>query len=60
MTDRIRWRKSGRSGASANGCVEFAHTRDKVRDSKNPAGPCLAVDLDGLLAAVKADRVWDR
>jgi hypothetical protein len=57
MTDHIRWRKSSRSGANANGCVEFAHTRDTVRDSKNPVGPCLRVDLDGLLALVKADRL---
>ena len=57
MTDRIRWRKASRSGASANGCVEFAHTRDMVRDSKNPDGPRLAVELDGLLDAVRADLV---
>ena len=57
MTDHIRWRKSSRSGANANGCVEFAHTRDKVRDSKNPAGPCLHIDLDSLLAVVKDDRI---
>ncbi|WP_414639235.1 DUF397 domain-containing protein [Actinophytocola sp.] len=57
MTDHIRWRKSSRSGANANGCVEFAHTRDRVRDSKNPAGPSVRVDLDALLAAVKADHL---
>jgi hypothetical protein len=57
MTDHIRWRKSSRSGASANGCVEFAHTRDMVRDSKNPTGPRLDVDLNRLLAAVRTDRI---
>jgi hypothetical protein len=57
MTDPIRWRKSSRSGANANGCVELAHTRDRVRDSKNPTGPCMHVDLDSLLAAVKAGRI---
>lgn len=57
MTNHIRWRKSSRSGASANGCVELAHTKDKVRDSKNPAGPCLHVDMDTLLAVVKTDSI---
>jgi hypothetical protein len=28
-----------------------------VRDSKNPHGPILNVDLPGLVAAVKADKV---
>jgi hypothetical protein len=57
MTDHIRWRKSSRSGANANGCVEFAHTRDTVRDSKNPTGPRLDVDLNSLLAAIRTDRI---
>lgn len=56
MTNHIRWRKSSRSGANANGCVELAHTRDRVRDSKNPEGPSLRLDVSGLLAAVKAGR----
>jgi hypothetical protein len=38
-------------------CVELPNTLDAVRDSKNPAGPALAVPLDGLLAAVKAGRI---
>jgi uncharacterized protein DUF397 len=54
MINQIRWRKSSQSGASANGCVELAHTVDTVRDSKNPTGPTLHVDLALLLAAVKA------
>jgi hypothetical protein len=49
------WRKSSRSGQETN-CVEL-HSRGAVRDSKNPAGPQLAVGLAGLLGAVKADRV---
>ncbi|MGH3758573.1 DUF397 domain-containing protein [Actinophytocola sp.] len=54
MTEHIRWRKSSRSGASANGCVELAHSKDLVRDSKHPTGPTLAADVAGLLTAVKA------
>lgn len=48
-----RWRKSTRSSTGTN-CVEIAHTLDQVRDSKNPAGPVLRVDLAQLLTAVKA------
>jgi hypothetical protein len=49
---RARWRKSSRSGGSGQ-CVELANT-GLVRDSKNPAGPTLAVDLPRLLQAVRA------
>lgn len=45
------WRKSSRS-QGANTCVEL-HPAGLVRDSKNPAGPTLTVDLAGLLAAVR-------
>ena len=58
MIDQVRWRKSSRSGANANGCVELAHTHDAVRDSKNPDGPTLRVELVRLLAAVKADSLY--
>jgi hypothetical protein len=47
----IRWRKSTRSGDQGD-CVELGHT-GAVRDSKNPNGPALPVDLAGLVAAVK-------
>ena len=50
-----RWHKSTRSGTGGN-CVELADTLDRVRDSKNPAGPTLRVDLASFLGAVKADR----
>lgn len=50
-----RWRKSSRS--ASQGCVELAHTFGAVRDSKNPGGPKLTVDVHVLLAAVKAGRV---
>ncbi|HWE90339.1 MAG TPA: DUF397 domain-containing protein [Pseudonocardiaceae bacterium] len=45
-----RWRKSSRSGAGANNCVEIAHTLDRLRDSKNPNGPELRVNVTALLA----------
>jgi len=50
-----RWRKSSRSSAQST-CVELS-PHGKVRDSKNPTGPVLPVDLAPLLAAVKADRI---
>jgi uncharacterized protein DUF397 len=46
------WRKSSRSGGDGQ-CVELAYA-GAVRDSKNPGGPILRVDLGGLLAAAKA------
>ncbi len=49
------WRKSSRSG-EAGSCVELAY-EGAVRDSKNPGGPMLRIDLRGLLAAVKAGRL---
>lgn len=47
-----RWRKSSRSNGGGQ-CVELANV-GAVRDSKNPTGPALAVDLRALVAAVKA------
>ena len=49
-----RWRKSSRS-EGANTCVEV--TLDAVRDSKNPTGPALSVDLSILVTTVKAGRL---
>lgn len=51
----LTWRKSSRSGAETN-CVELAST-GAVRDSKNPAGPLLSVDLATVLAAIKTGRI---
>ena len=48
------WRKSSHSGTEAN-CVELAASA--VRDSKNPDGPVLSIDVTALVAAVKAGRI---
>ena len=50
----FRWRKSSFSG-QAGECVELA-SAGAVRDSKNPGGPILSVDLRHLLTAAKAGR----
>jgi hypothetical protein len=46
------WRTSSFSGNSGN-CVQVRRDLVAIRDSKNPAGPMLAVDLAPLLAAVR-------
>ena len=51
-----RWRKSSHSGNATN-CVEVVDTLDMVRDSKNPNGPSLRVNLATLLADVKSGRI---
>lgn len=51
-TTRTRWRRSSFSGGDGGNCVELAYF-GALRDSKNPAGPTLSVELTGLLAAVK-------
>lgn len=53
--ESVIWRKSTRS-QDEGACVELANV-GAVRDSKNPAGPILAVGAAGLVAAVKADRL---
>jgi hypothetical protein len=50
-----RWRKSSHSGQGTN-CVELSADLRHVRDSKNPAGPTLRVDVTALLAEVRSDR----
>ncbi|MCE7008545.1 DUF397 domain-containing protein [Kibdelosporangium philippinense] len=59
MTDlsNVTWRKS--SCSSGNGaCVELANV-GAVRDSKNPDGPVLTVDISQLIAAIKSGRYGD-
>ena len=51
----MEWRKSTFSGGGGN-CVEIRQDLAAVRDSKNPTGPTLAVDLSRLLAAIKSGR----
>lgn len=46
------WRKSSKSNTGAN-CVEVRNDLAAVRDSKNPDGPALRVDLAQFLAAVR-------
>jgi hypothetical protein len=52
MTD-LTWRKSSDSGE--DNCLELAGAA--VRDSKNPDGPVLLVDVTALVAAVKAGQI---
>jgi hypothetical protein len=51
MNTENKWRKSSSSVANGS-CVELAHD-GAVRDSKNPAGPVLAVDVATFVEAVK-------
>ncbi|HEX9338573.1 MAG TPA: DUF397 domain-containing protein, partial [Pseudonocardiaceae bacterium] len=42
----MKWRKSSYSGGDGNSaCIELAHDLGAVRDSKNPDGPVLKVDV---------------
>jgi Domain of unknown function (DUF397) len=56
MTMNGDWRKAVASQQNGN-CVEVHRGLDGVRDSKNPSGPVLRVDLGVLLKAVKAGRL---
>lgn len=51
----LRWRKASRSQNTTN-CVELAHTLDRMRDSKNAAGPVLRADITRLVADIRAGR----
>jgi hypothetical protein len=52
----LTWRKASYSSDSFN-CVELA-AKGAVRDSKNPDGPVLNVDVTALVAAAKAQSNW--
>ncbi|HVV19024.1 MAG TPA: DUF397 domain-containing protein [Pseudonocardiaceae bacterium] len=47
-----RWRKSRHSSGQNGNCVELSNL-GAVRDSKNPEGPILLVDVLALVTAVK-------
>jgi hypothetical protein len=49
----MEWRTSSFSGDGGN-CVQVRQDLAALRDSKNPAGPTLSVNLSGMLAAIKA------
>ncbi|HEX5402768.1 MAG TPA: DUF397 domain-containing protein [Pseudonocardiaceae bacterium] len=53
----LRWRKSSHSGGNGGQCVELAHTLTAVRDSKNPAGAMLVVNVATLVTAVKLGHI---
>ncbi len=57
MSD-LTWRKSTYSGAgTADGnCLELA-AHGAVRDSKNPDGPVLNVEITALVAAIKLGQI---
>jgi hypothetical protein len=52
----MNWRKSSFSGSGGN-CVQVRQDIAAIRDSKNPSGLMLAVDLSGLLATVKTGQL---
>jgi hypothetical protein len=48
----MTWRSSSYSGSDGN-CVQVREDLAAIRDSKNPTGPTLAVDLSRLITAAK-------
>ena len=53
-----QWIKSSYSG-HVGSCVELTTTLDRLRDSKDPDGPTLNVDVSTVVRAVKHGR-FDR
>jgi len=49
------WLKSSHSSANGD-CVELTRSLDRIRDSKDPEGPTLNVDVRRLVTAVKSGR----
>lgn len=52
---KVRWQKSSYSHPNGN-CVELSVPRGRVRDSKDPDGPTLRVDVPRLLTAIRQGR----
>jgi hypothetical protein len=52
VTSQAIWRKS-RYSTNDQSCVELRNTLDQVRDSKNPAGPTLRIDVSALVRAIR-------
>lgn len=52
----LAWMKSSHSGQDTN-CVEVHHDLGAIRDSKNVAGPTLAVDIPALVTAIRAGKL---
>ena len=48
----MEWRKS--SFSADGNCVQVRRDLAAVRDSKNPGGPAVALDLSRLVAAVRS------
>jgi hypothetical protein len=54
-TEPGRFKKAKASGGQ-NNCVEVDHRFAHIRDSKNPNGPMLHVDVATFLSAIKEGR----
>ncbi|WP_424189157.1 DUF397 domain-containing protein [Actinokineospora sp. G85] len=52
----MEWRKASFSDTDGN-CVQVRQDLTAVRDSKNPAGPTLAVDLRQLAAVARSGKL---
>ncbi|PKW14658.1 DUF397 domain-containing protein [Saccharopolyspora spinosa] len=53
-----KWQKSSYSHANGN-CIELTTRLDAIRDSKDPYGPTLSVDVSTFVRAVQQGR-FDR
>jgi hypothetical protein len=54
----VAWKKSSFSETPDGDCIQVAHDLHSilVRDSKNTAGPCLQVPVEGFLTFLNAVR----
>jgi hypothetical protein len=57
MTRITDWRSSSFSGGENNDCVQVANTIEALRDSKNPDGGVLRVDVHDLVDAITTGRL---